>query len=94
MVALQKGISLKGGEEQPSGLRSYLTSCFLQRSLDALALEDTDRAGRELSVALTIDPDYVPALSLQAALDGRGAVSILAASALRRTARRQGLRAG
>ena len=94
VVTLQKSLSLKGGEEKPSGLRSYLTSCFLQRSLDALALEDTDRAGRELSVALAIDPDYVPALSLQAALDGRGTVSFLAASALRRTVRRQGLRAG
>lgn len=94
VAVLQKGMSLRGGEEKPSGLRTYLTSCFLQRSLDALALEETDRAGRELSVALAIDPDYEPALSLQMALDGRGAVSFLAASALRRTARRQELRAG
>jgi hypothetical protein len=94
VAVLQKGMSLRGGEEKPSGLQTYLTSCFLQRSLDALALEETDRAGRELSVALAIDPDYEPALSLQVALDGRGAVSFLAASALRRTARRQELRAG
>ena len=90
---LQKGLPLLG-EEKPYNLLGYLRSCFLQRALDALSLEETDNAGRELSVALAIDPDFVPALSLRALLAGRGSASFLAASAKRFTARQQGLRAG
>lgn len=92
VTSMQKVISQKSGDK-PYDLRGYLRSCFLQRALDALALEETDRAGRELSVALVIDPDYRPALSLQAILDGRGAVTFLATSALLRSERREKLRA-
>ena len=91
--ALQKHEALQGGDQQLD-LRSYLRSCFFQRALDALAVKETDRAGRELSVALAIDPDYSYAKSLQASLERGGSATFFASAGLLRRNRQQMLRAG
>ena len=91
--ALQKHEALQGGDQQLD-LRSYLLSCFFQRALDALAVKETDRAGRELSVALAIDPGYTYAKSLQASLERGGSAAFFASAGLLRRSRQLMLRAG
>ncbi|MEC8894735.1 MAG: hypothetical protein VX675_00285, partial [Planctomycetota bacterium] len=56
--------------------------------------EETDRAGREVSISLALDKDYVPALRLQDALGRGGSISFLSEEARRSILRQQRLHAG
>lgn len=82
------------GADNPLDLSTYLKRRFLHRALDALAREEADRAGREVSIALALDADYIPALRLQDSLGRGGSISFLVRAARDAASRQQKLHAG
>lgn len=93
VAALQQSEVIQGADSQLD-FSSYLKRRFLHRALEALAREETDRAGREVSISLALDKDYVPALRLQDALGRGGSISFLSEEARRSILRQQRLHAG
>ncbi len=93
VMALQKSEVIQGADS-PLDFSSYLKRRFLHRALEALAREETDRAGREVSVSLALDNDYIPALRLQDALGRGGSISFLSEEARSSVLRQQKLHAG
>lgn len=93
VMALQRS-EVTQGADSPLDFSSYLKRRFLHRALEALAREETDRAGREVSISLALDNDYVPALRLRDALGRGGSISFLSEEARSSALRQQKLHAG
>lgn len=93
VVSLQQSEVVQGSGN-PLDLSTYLKRRFLQRALDALGREETDTAGRELSIALALDAGYAPALNLRDTLGRGGSISFLVRDARDTASRQQKRHAG
>ena len=93
VMTLQQSEVTQGGGS-PLDFSAYLKRRFLQRGLEALAREETDRAGREVSISLALDKEYVSALRLRDALGRGGSISFLSQDARSSSLRQQRLHAG